>query len=46
MASLGDDLLAEDAPARATFGVPLHGFDSAVEHAQREWEQFGPRGVR
>jgi uncharacterized protein YbjT (DUF2867 family) len=43
MRSLGGDLLAEDAPARAAFGVPLHGFDAAVEHALREWEELEPR---
>jgi uncharacterized protein YbjT (DUF2867 family) len=38
MGSLRGDLLADDAPARAAFGVSLHGFDAAVEHALRDWE--------
>jgi uncharacterized protein YbjT (DUF2867 family) len=42
MGSLGGDLLADDGPARAAFGVPLHGFDAAVEHALREWEAVEP----
>ena len=42
MASLGGDLLADDAPARAAFAVPLHGFDAAVEHALRDWEALEP----
>jgi uncharacterized protein YbjT (DUF2867 family) len=46
MGSLSADLLADDAPAAAAFGVPLHGFDAAVEHALREWEQLEPRSAR
>ncbi|MGH2849353.1 MAG: NAD(P)H-binding protein [Solirubrobacteraceae bacterium] len=42
MASLDGDLLADDARARSTFGVPLHGFDAAVEHALAEWETAEP----
>jgi uncharacterized protein YbjT (DUF2867 family) len=42
MGSLGGDLLADDAPARAAFAVPLHGFDAAVEHALRDWEALEP----
>jgi uncharacterized protein YbjT (DUF2867 family) len=42
MGSLGGDLLADDAPARAGFAVPLHGFDAAVEHALRDWEALEP----
>jgi uncharacterized protein YbjT (DUF2867 family) len=42
MGSLGSDLLADDAPARAAFAVPLHGFDAAVEHALRDWEALEP----
>jgi uncharacterized protein YbjT (DUF2867 family) len=45
MRSLGGDLLADDAPARAAFGVPLHSFDAAVEHALREWEELEPRAL-
>jgi uncharacterized protein YbjT (DUF2867 family) len=45
MRSLGGDLLADDAPARVAFAVPLHSFDAAVEHALREWEKL-ERGGR
>jgi uncharacterized protein YbjT (DUF2867 family) len=45
MRSLGGDLLADDAPARAAFRVPLHSFDAAVEHALREWEELEPRAL-
>jgi hypothetical protein len=38
MGSLGSDLLPRDERARELFGVRLHGFDAAVEHALREWE--------
>jgi uncharacterized protein YbjT (DUF2867 family) len=38
MASLSGDLLADDRDALATFAVPLHRFDAAVEHALREME--------
>jgi uncharacterized protein YbjT (DUF2867 family) len=46
MGSLDGDLLADDAPARAAFAVPLHTFDAAVEHALREWEESEPLGGR
>jgi uncharacterized protein YbjT (DUF2867 family) len=46
MASLGSDLVADDAPARAMFGVPLHDLDSAIEHALREWESVEPLRAR
>jgi uncharacterized protein YbjT (DUF2867 family) len=47
MGSLRGDLIADDAPARAAFGLPpLHGFDAAVEHALREWEASEPLGAR
>jgi uncharacterized protein YbjT (DUF2867 family) len=46
MGSLHGDLLADDAAARAAFAVPLHGFDAAVEHALREWEELEPRRRR
>jgi uncharacterized protein YbjT (DUF2867 family) len=42
MASLDGDLLADDARARSTFGLSLHGFDAAVEHALAEWETAEP----
>jgi uncharacterized protein YbjT (DUF2867 family) len=38
MGSLGSDLLPRDDRARALFGVRLHRFDAAVEHALAEWE--------
>ena len=46
MGSLHQDLLADDAPARAAFAVALHSFDAAVEHALREWEETEPLGAR
>jgi uncharacterized protein YbjT (DUF2867 family) len=46
MGSLNCDLLAADEPARATFGVPLHSFDAAVEHALREMEALERAGSR
>jgi uncharacterized protein YbjT (DUF2867 family) len=42
MESLGSDLVADDAPARALFGGQLHDFDSAVRHALRDWESVEP----
>jgi len=42
MASLESDLVADDARARALFGVPLHTLDAEVEHALREWESVEP----
>jgi len=46
MGSLHGDLIADDAAARSAFPLPLHGFDSAVEHALREWEELEPLGAR
>ena len=46
MASLGGDLLADDARAREQLRVRLHGFDAAVEHALREWEALDPGRAR
>jgi uncharacterized protein YbjT (DUF2867 family) len=46
MGSLSGDLLADDAAARAAFGVPLHGFDAAVEHALHQWEALEPLRAR
>jgi uncharacterized protein YbjT (DUF2867 family) len=46
MGSLHGDMLADDAAARATFGVKLHGFDAAVEHALRKWEALEPLRAR
>jgi uncharacterized protein YbjT (DUF2867 family) len=42
MESLGSDLVADDAPARALLGGQLHDFDSAVRHALRDWESVEP----
>ncbi|MEA2319765.1 MAG: hypothetical protein QOD44_3954 [Solirubrobacteraceae bacterium] len=39
MGSLGTDLLPRDDGAVELFGVRLHGFDAAVEHAMAEWER-------
>jgi uncharacterized protein YbjT (DUF2867 family) len=38
MGSLTADLLPRDERAAELFGVRLHHFDAAVEHALREWE--------
>jgi hypothetical protein len=38
MESLNGDLLPADDGAPELLGVPLHTFDSAVEHALGEWE--------
>jgi hypothetical protein len=38
MESLESDLLPADELAAGAFGVRLHAFDAAVEHALREWE--------
>jgi uncharacterized protein YbjT (DUF2867 family) len=38
MSSLDGDLIVDDSEARELFGVRLHSFDAAVEHALREWE--------
>ena len=46
MRSLEHDLLADDTAARAAFAVPLHGFDAAVEHALREWDELEPGRAR
>jgi uncharacterized protein YbjT (DUF2867 family) len=42
MASTATDLIADDADARALFGVRLHDFDAALDHALREWESDEP----
>jgi uncharacterized protein YbjT (DUF2867 family) len=46
MESLEHDLLPRHDDAAATFGVRLHGFDSAVERALREWEATEEIGAR
>ena len=38
MEGLSGDLLPRDDRARELFGVRLHRFDAAVEHALRDWE--------
>jgi uncharacterized protein YbjT (DUF2867 family) len=46
MESLGSDLLPADDHAAELLGVPLHSFDSAVEHALGEWEAVEPLAAR
>ena len=46
MGSLRGDLLVRDNRAASEFNVTLHSFDSAVEHALREWEQTEPLAAR
>jgi uncharacterized protein YbjT (DUF2867 family) len=46
MGSLGHDLLPRDDRAAALFGVRLHRFDAAVEHALREWESVEELSAR
>jgi uncharacterized protein YbjT (DUF2867 family) len=46
MESLQGDLLPADDHAAELLGVDLHSFDSAVEHALREWEETEPLAAR
>jgi hypothetical protein len=46
MESLNADLLPEDDHAAELLGVELHSFDSAVEHALREWDEIEPLAAR
>jgi hypothetical protein len=46
MEGLETDLLARDARAAELLGVHLHSFDSAVEHALRQWEAAEPLAAR
>jgi uncharacterized protein YbjT (DUF2867 family) len=46
MDSLQRDLLAADDHAAELLDVHLHSFDSAVEHALNEWEQYEPLAAR
>ncbi len=47
MESLSGDLIAPDgARAARLLDVPLHSFDSAVEHALGEWERVEPLAAR
>jgi uncharacterized protein YbjT (DUF2867 family) len=46
MESLSSDLLPAEDHAAELFGVTLHSFDAAVEHALREWEQSEPLAAR
>jgi len=46
MESLGSDLLPADDHAADLFGVKLHSFDAAVEHALGEWERSEPLAAR
>jgi hypothetical protein len=46
MEGLGVDLIPADDHAAELLAVELHSFDSAVEHALREWEQTEPLAAR
>ena len=46
MEGLQGDLLPADDGAAELLRVRLHSFESAVEHALREWEQFEPLAAR
>ena len=46
MRSLETDLLPRDDRAQEIFGLRLHGFDRAVNHALREWESNEELGAR
>ncbi len=46
MEGLQGDLLPAEDHAAELLGVRLHSFDSAVEHALREWEQFEQLAAR
>jgi uncharacterized protein YbjT (DUF2867 family) len=46
MESLEGDLLPADHRAAELLSVELHSFDSAVEHALREWEESEPLAAR
>jgi uncharacterized protein YbjT (DUF2867 family) len=46
MESLEGDLLPADDHAEQLLEVQLHSFDSAVEHALREWEEREPLAAR
>ena len=46
MEGLESDLLPRDDRARELFGVRLHRFGAAVEHALREWESVEELAAR
>ena len=46
MQSLETDLLPRDDRAREIFGIRLHSFERAVDHALREWESNEELGAR
>lgn len=46
MQSLETDLLPRDDAAQEIFGLRRHGFDRAVDHALREWENDEELGAR
>jgi uncharacterized protein YbjT (DUF2867 family) len=46
MEGLQGDLLPADQRAAELLGVRLHSFDSAVEHALAEWEEYEPLAAR
>jgi hypothetical protein len=46
MEALTGDLLPADDEAQRLLDIELHSFDSAVEHALREWELIEPLAAR
>ena len=46
MEGLQGDLLADEDRADELLGVHLHSFDSAVERALAEWEEYEPLAAR
>jgi uncharacterized protein YbjT (DUF2867 family) len=46
MEGLQTDLLLDERRTAEQLQVPLHSFDSAVEHALGEWERFEPLAAR
>src|SRR5581483_338118 len=46
MESLGEDLIPRDRHAADALGVRLHGLDSSIERALREWEEIEPLAAR
>ena len=46
MESLERSLLPRDDRAQEVFGLKRHGFDRAVDHALREWEDHERLGAR
>ena len=46
MESLENELLPRDDSAQRIYGLRLHGYDRAVEHALRQWEKGEPLAAR